>query len=50
VNIDSIPSSGGRRYATRFSGANPATAGDAVDSALQYGKDILDGKVRAAEL
>jgi hypothetical protein len=50
VQIDSVPSRGGRRYATRFSGANPANAEDAINLALQYGKDILDGKVQAAEL
>jgi hypothetical protein len=50
VNIDSMPSRGGRRYATRFSGTNPATSRDAVDLAVQYGKDILDGKVQAHEL
>jgi hypothetical protein len=36
-----------RRYVTLFATASPTTAGDAIDLAMQYGKDIVDGKVQA---
>jgi hypothetical protein len=39
-----------RRYATLFTTAGPITAGDAIDFAMQYGKDIVDGKVQASGL
>jgi len=39
-----------RRYGTVFAGANPANTTDAIDLAMQYGKDIVDGKVTANEL
>jgi hypothetical protein len=37
-----------RRYATLFVTASPTTARDTVDLAMQYGKDIVDGKVQAS--
>lgn len=50
VKIDTIPSSGERRYSIPSNGAAPATASDAIDRAMQYGKDIVDGTVKANEL
>ncbi|MFM0480752.1 hypothetical protein PQQ81_09500 [Paraburkholderia strydomiana] len=52
VRIDTIPSSEvkARRYATLLAAVSPATAGAAIDLAMQYGKDIVDGKVKATEL
>lgn len=52
VRIDTIPSSEvkARRYATLFDAVSPATVGAAIDVAMQYGKDIVDGKVNATEL
>ena len=52
VGIDTVPSGGlhVRRYSTLFSAASPIQASDAIDLAMQYGKDIVDGKVCAAEL
>lgn len=52
VRIDTIPSSEvkARRYATLFAAASPTTAGDAIDLAMQYGKDIVDGKIQATGL
>jgi hypothetical protein len=49
VQIDTIPSSGGRRFSL-ISKAAPASAGNAIDLAMQYGKDIIDGKVQADKL
>jgi len=39
-----------RRFSTLFAGAAPTNAGDAIDLAMQFGKDILDDKVQAKEL
>lgn len=52
VRIDTIPSRGAsaRRYSMLFTGANPTRAGDAIDLAMRYGKDIIDGNVQAGEL
>jgi hypothetical protein len=52
VRIDTIPSDGkhARRYVTVFRGAYPASSSDAIDLAMQYGKDIIDGRVQAREL
>jgi hypothetical protein len=52
VRIDTIPSSEvkARRYATLFDAGIPTSAGDAIDVAMQYGKDIVDGKVEATGL
>jgi hypothetical protein len=33
-----------------FDAVSPATVGAAIDVAMQYGKDIVDGKVKATEL
>lgn len=38
------------RYRTLFGAASPTNEDDAVDLAMQYGKDIIDGKVQATEL
>lgn len=52
VRIESIQPSNvkPRRYGTVFAGPDPASATDAIDLAMQYGKDIVDGKVHANEL
>jgi hypothetical protein len=53
VRIDSLAAAcegGGSRYPTSFSTALPTNEDDAVDLAMQYGKDIIDGKVLATEL
>jgi tRNA-dihydrouridine synthase len=52
VRIDSGPSSnaGTRRYAVQFAGSDPALSVDALNLALQYGKDIIDGKIQPAQL
>lgn len=52
VRIDTIPSREvkARRYATLLGAESPATAGDAIELAMQYGRDIVDGKVEATEL
>jgi hypothetical protein len=33
-----------------FAGTTPGNDMDAIDLAMQYGKDIVDGKVQANEL
>ncbi|GAB6851449.1 MULTISPECIES: hypothetical protein [Burkholderiaceae] len=52
VRIDPIPAAGVKagRYSTLFGTASPTNEDDAVDLAMQYGKDIIDGKVQATEL
>lgn len=52
VRIDTIPSGDGtcRRYQTDFNGADPGTTSDALELAMQYARDIVDGKVQAAIL
>ncbi len=52
VRIDTgQPSEGrARRYATLFATTSPTTAGAAIDLAMQYGKDIVDGKIQAGRL
>ncbi|CAE6764626.1 hypothetical protein R69888_03573 [Paraburkholderia haematera] len=52
VRIDNIPSTEVKalRQAALFDTVSPTTAGDAIDLAMQYGKDIVDGKVPAAGL
>jgi hypothetical protein len=52
VRIDAGPSSnaGTRRYAVQFAGSDPALSVDALNLALQYGKDIIDGKIQPAQL
>jgi hypothetical protein len=39
-----------RRYATVFNAVSPASFDDAIDLAMQFGKDIVDGKVQATAL
>ena len=52
VRIDPMPA--GRvkagRYSTSFGTVSPTNEDDAVDLAMQYAKDIVDGKVQATEL
>jgi hypothetical protein len=52
VRIDDMPptETSARRYSTQFSAAGPTSSNDAVDLAMQYGKDIVDGTVHAIEL
>jgi hypothetical protein len=52
VQIDTIPASRAlaRRYRTPFDATNPLSASDALDLAMQYGRDIVDGKVQARSL
>ncbi|WOD14341.1 hypothetical protein [Paraburkholderia kirstenboschensis] len=52
MRIDTIPFSEvkTRRYATLFDAGSPTSAGDAIEVAMQYGKDIVDGKVEATRL
>jgi hypothetical protein len=52
VRIDTIPFSeaDARRYSTVFDATSPATINEAIDRAMQFGKDIVDGKVQAAAL
>jgi hypothetical protein len=52
VRIDTIQPGDAevRRYATLFTTATPTTEGDAIDLAMQYGRDIVDGNVQASEL
>jgi hypothetical protein len=52
VRIDTIPFSeaDARRYSTVFDAVSPATFDDAMGLAMQFGKDIVDGKVQAAAL
>ncbi|MFM0052884.1 hypothetical protein [Caballeronia grimmiae] len=39
-----------RRYGTVYAETDPTNAIDAIDLAMEYGKDIVDGKVHANEL
>ena len=52
VRIDTIPSNETdvRRYATVYDAVSPASFDDAIDLAMQFGKDIVDGKVQATAL
>ena len=52
VRIDTIPPGDGtaRRYQAEFNGDDPTTAVDALDRAMQYARDIVDGKVQAKML
>jgi hypothetical protein len=52
VRIDSIQpgEAKARRYATSFPAAIPTSAGEAIDLAMQYGKDIVDGKIQTSAL
>lgn len=52
MQIDAIPPSeaDARRYSTVFDTVSPATFGDAIDLAMKFGEDIVDGKLQAASL
>lgn len=52
LRIDTIPSNEAdvRRYSTVFNAASPASFDDAIGLAMQFGKDIVDGKVHAVAL
>jgi hypothetical protein len=52
VRINTIPSGAGnaRRYTTQFTRDDPTRVVDAIDLAMQYGRDIIDGKVQANAL
>jgi hypothetical protein len=52
VRIDTIPSREikTRRYAASSSELDPTTIDDAIDVAIQYGKDIIDGKIKGTEI
>ena len=52
VQIDAIPSDSAtsKRYSPAIRGAEPASADDAIELAMQYGRDIIDGKVQAGAL
>jgi hypothetical protein len=52
VRIDTLPpgEADARRYVTQFKGGNPTRVVDAIDLAMQYGRDIIDGKVQANAL
>jgi hypothetical protein len=50
--IDTVPADDARvqRYSPVFVGDDPIRAADALDLALQFGKDIVDGKVQGVPL
>jgi hypothetical protein len=52
VRIDTIKpgETKAKRYATLFITASPTTAADAIDLAMQYSNDIVDGNVQASAL
>lgn len=52
VQIDSVPSDSAtsKRYSPAIKGAEPGSADDAIELAMQYGRDIIDGKVQAGAL
>ncbi|WP_341315300.1 hypothetical protein WN982_08645 [Paraburkholderia sp. IMGN_8] len=52
VRFANAPSGGAdvRRYSTVFGAVSPSSATDALDLALQFGKDIVDGKVHGVVL
>jgi hypothetical protein len=52
VRIDTVPSNeaDARRYSTVFDGVSPASYDAAINLAMQFGKDIVDGKVQATAL
>jgi hypothetical protein len=52
VQIDAIPADGvtAKRYSPAIKGSEPESADDAIGIAVQYGKDIIDGKVQAGAL
>ncbi|WP_367619750.1 hypothetical protein [Caballeronia sp. SEWSISQ10-4 2] len=52
VQIDAVPSDSAtsKRYSPAIKGAEPASADEAIELAMQYGRDIIDGKVQAGAL
>lgn len=52
VRIDSLPPVQIRpqRYAVVFADPAPSTSSDAIDLAMQYGRNIIDGKVHGQQL
>lgn len=52
VRIDSLPPVRitPQRYATVFTDTVPESSGDALDLAMQYGRNIIDGKVSGQKL
>jgi hypothetical protein len=52
VRIDTIPFSetDTHRYSTVFDAVSPATFNEAIDLAMQFGKDIIDGRIQATAL
>jgi hypothetical protein len=52
VQIDAVPSdsSTSKRYSPAINGTGPASAEDAIELAMQHGRDIIDGKVQAGAL
>ncbi|WP_323123488.1 hypothetical protein [Burkholderia alba] len=52
VRIDAIPatSAASPRYTTIFQDGEPQTATLALDLAMQFGKDIVDGKIAPAAI
>ncbi|GAB7536832.1 hypothetical protein [Burkholderia sp. 22PA0106] len=52
VRIDTIPSTSApaMRYRTIFANGEPPTEALALDGAIQFGKDIVDGKITAVPI
>jgi hypothetical protein len=52
VQIDDVPpdAATSKRYSPTARDANAASAEAAIDAAMQYGRDIIDGKVSAGAL
>jgi hypothetical protein len=52
VQIDSVPTDNAtsKRYSPGLKGTEPASADAAIELAMQYGRDIIDGKVQAGAL
>ncbi len=52
VQIDSIPADNAtsKRYSPALKATEPASAEAAIELAMQYGRDIIDGKVQAGVL
>lgn len=52
MRIETVPASGAavQRYLTAYVGDAAPPADDALELALQFGKDIVDGEVQAVPL
>jgi hypothetical protein len=50
INATPADSTTARRYSAVVKGQDPASPDDAIDIAVQFGKDIIDGKVQAGAL